>query len=85
MRSGGVVVASDLPVHREVYQEAASYCATYSPEEFAAAIVALDEPAGAGSRGALLTAGQRVAERYAPTRILPQWESFISSVCGVGT
>lgn len=77
MRCGGVVAASDIPVHREVYREAAEYFNPYSPAEAAAAIARLVGSSTA-RREALLGAGERVSALYAADRIIPQWQEFLS-------
>jgi glycosyltransferase involved in cell wall biosynthesis len=82
MRCGGVVAASDIPVHREVFGEAAEYFSPYSAEELAAALGRL---VGAGEavtarRQALAAAGDAVSARYLPENVLPQWQEFLSSL-----
>lgn len=78
MRSGGVVAASDIPVHREVYGEAALYFSPYAPAQMAAAIETLlqqgDGPVG---RQHWVDLGAARTERYTPERVLPQWQAFL--------
>lgn len=84
MRSGGVVIASDIAVHREVFGEAAMYFNAYSSEELADAMGRLLYDEGAiEERNRLRTHGAVVSERYLPEVILPQWESFLSRVATV--
>src|SRR5260370_35309541 len=41
MKSGGVVAASDIPVHREIYDDAVEYFNPYSTPDLARAIAEL--------------------------------------------
>ncbi len=77
MRSGGAVVASDIPVHREVYADAAEYCNPYSSADVARAITAVIDPANSGRRDELILKGNVVSQRYTYETILPQWEAFL--------
>lgn len=81
MRSGGVVIASDIPVHREVFADGAEYFNTHSSEDLAHAIerVVLGEDAEKRTQQ-LRERGREVGARYLPERILPQWESFLARV-----
>jgi glycosyltransferase involved in cell wall biosynthesis len=80
MRCGSVVAASDIPVHREVYQDAAAYFNPYSPRDAAQAIAQLIEADAAERRVALAARGDDVAARYLPERILPQWQRFLQDL-----
>jgi glycosyltransferase involved in cell wall biosynthesis len=80
MRCGGVVAASDLPVHREVYGDAAEYFNPYSASEMSRALAGLIGTAGASRRAELVTLGADVAERYLPERVLPQWGTFLNAM-----
>ncbi len=80
MRCGGVVAASDIPVHREVYGAASEYFNAYSPREMADAIAGLLDPHAQGRRAALVAEGARVAARYLPEHVLPQWREFLQRV-----
>jgi len=77
MQSGGAVIASDIPVHREVYADAAEYFNPYSAEDLERAIFAVIENTKAGYRQDLVQRGAIVARRYAPEAVLPQWEAFL--------
>jgi len=79
MRCGGVVAASDIPVHREVYGDAAQYFNPYSSDEMADAIAGIIDPAMLDRRHALVAEGAVVSARYLPERILPQWENLLHS------
>lgn len=78
MRCGGVVAASDIPVHREVYGDAAEYFSPYASREIANAIVnVIDSPDG--RRAELIKKGAVVAEQYTPEAILPKWQAFLQT------
>lgn len=77
MRCGGAVVASDIPVHREIYADAAEYFNTYSVDDLARAIHAVVDPAGP-VRTELVSRGTVVAQRYTFDTILPKWQEFLA-------
>jgi glycosyltransferase involved in cell wall biosynthesis len=81
MQSGGRVIASDIPVHREIYDDAAEYFNPYSTVSLKDAlkkvIYAPDSPE---VQRKLEKAGQAVAGRYQPEQILPQWDRFLARV-----
>ncbi|MFO1337512.1 MAG: glycosyltransferase family 1 protein [Burkholderiaceae bacterium] len=84
MRCGGVVAASDIAVHRDVFGDAAEYFSAYASRDLAAALVRLlgrDEQAAA-RRQALVVRGERVSAQYVPDRVLPQWQTFLNSLTG---
>jgi glycosyltransferase involved in cell wall biosynthesis len=81
MRCGGIVAASDIPVHREVYGDAAVY---FDPYETASLVSVLNpmiygEDAHA-TRTHLQEVGMRQTAHYLPEKIIPQWVSFLESV-----
>jgi glycosyltransferase involved in cell wall biosynthesis len=80
MKSGGVVVASDIAVHREIYADAAEYFNPYSIEELSRALRRVIEPANCARRDELIGKGATVAQRYTLEELLPKWHSFITSV-----
>jgi glycosyltransferase involved in cell wall biosynthesis len=80
MRCGGVVAASDLPVHREVYGDAAEYFSPYSASEIKASLERLLGDGAAARRAALLACASDVVARYLPERVLPQWQAFVTDV-----
>jgi hypothetical protein len=85
MKSGGAVVASDIPVHREIYADAAEYFNPYSVGELSRAIQNVIDFIHAARRSELVTKGASVAQRYAYEAILPQWQAFIErSRVGIG-
>jgi glycosyltransferase involved in cell wall biosynthesis len=79
MRSGGAVVASDIPVHREVYADAAEYCNPYSAGDVARAIVNVIDRENAVRRDELIARGADVSKRYLYEAILPKWAAFLNS------
>jgi glycosyltransferase involved in cell wall biosynthesis len=81
MRSGGIVVASDIAVHREIYDGAADYFDPYSTTSLVEALTRTLYVADAETNQARLrTLGQEVASRYEPEQILPQWDRFLARV-----
>jgi glycosyltransferase involved in cell wall biosynthesis len=81
MRSGGVVIASGIGVHREIYGDAAVYFDPYSTAELVAAMkqVLYGEQATRVQEH-LRSRGEEVSARYLPAQILPQWDRFLSQV-----
>jgi glycosyltransferase involved in cell wall biosynthesis len=80
MRCGGVVAASDIPVHRDVYGDAAEYFSPYTAQELAGAVRTLLDPAAEARRAELRRLGTEISSRYLPERILPQWQAFLSKI-----
>lgn len=81
MASGGITVASDIPVHREVYEDAAEYFDPYSTVSLVKALKkVLYEPDAPQHQDRMRQRGAEIASRYQPARILPQWESFLQRI-----
>jgi glycosyltransferase involved in cell wall biosynthesis len=80
MRSGGIVAASDIPVHREVFDDAAEYFSPYSASEMAERLAGLMGPHASARRDILLARGGEVAQRYLPSKILPVWRDFLEKM-----
>jgi len=81
MRSGGVVIASGIAVHREVYGDAAAYFDPYSTAELVAALKqVLYGDQAARLQEHLRSRGEEISARYLPAQILPQWDRFLSQV-----
>jgi hypothetical protein len=81
MASGGVVIASNIPVHREVYDDAAEYFDPYSTSSLATSIQKMLYSAEAEQLQQHHRArGIDVASRYVPDRILPKWGEFLNRV-----
>jgi glycosyltransferase involved in cell wall biosynthesis len=77
MKCGSPVVASDIPVHREVYADAAELFNPYSVDSLSQAIQSVIDPVHNGRREDLISRGAEVAERYAHDSILPKWQAFL--------
>lgn len=78
MRSGGIVIASDIPVHREIYDDAAEFFEPYSTVSLAGSIrKVLRDQNASQAQEAFRINGETVSSRYLPENILPQWESFL--------
>jgi glycosyltransferase involved in cell wall biosynthesis len=77
MRCGGVVAASDIQVHRDVFGEAADYFNPYSSTGMAAVLAELLGPHAEARCSALRDRGARVSAQYTPEQILPQWQTFL--------
>ena len=77
MKSGGVVVASDIAVPREIYLNAAEFFNPYSVEALSHAIQSVIDPTLGARREELVAMGAAVAERYTHDAILPKWQSFL--------
>lgn len=76
MASGGLVCASDLPVHREVFEDAAVFFNPYSIDDLTASIsrlLALD----ASSRRRMSSHAQELTQRYSADRILARWKELL--------
>ena len=81
MASGGRVIASDIPVHREVYDHASVYFDPYSTASLIGALKkVVYAPEATTEQERLVAAGQDVAARYQPDVILPQWDQFLARV-----
>ena len=77
MKCGGPLVASDIPVHREVYADAAEFFNPYSVDSLSHAIQSVIGPAHSARREELIARGTLVAQRYVHDSILPKWRSFL--------
>src|SRR5258706_10428749 len=89
MKSGSPVVASDIPVHREIFADAAEYFNPYSVDALSRAIHTVINPEGSGRRDELIARGAIVSTRYSLENILPQWRAFLqlpepAAPCGHG-
>jgi glycosyltransferase involved in cell wall biosynthesis len=78
MKCGGLVVASDIPVHREIYHDAARYFNPYDAEHCAAVLHQLLLQQSSEQGDALRTAAAHVSARYSAQEIMPQWADFFS-------
>jgi glycosyltransferase involved in cell wall biosynthesis len=78
MRCGCPVVASDIPVHREIFDGGAVYFNPYSVENAATAIATAISDDSRAMREKMVDEGLQVAARYLPNRILPMWEHCLT-------
>ena len=76
MLCGGAVAASDIPVHREVYEETCEYFNPYSTLAAADAIERIIHPDRADHRRALVKKGAEFAQRYKRENIAPKWQKL---------
>lgn len=81
MRCGGAVIASDIPVHREVYGDAAEFFSPYSTHDLVNALTHLIEstPEARQRRQALVERGAVLSEQYTSQVVLPQWQKYLES------
>lgn len=81
MSCGGITVASDIPVHREVYEDAAEYFDPYATMSLVKALkkVLYDKDSEANKEHLRLR-GDEISSRYLPEKILPKWDAFLSKV-----
>lgn len=77
MCSGGTVIASDIPVHREVFADGAAYFDPYDADHAALVINRVLAPGDRAERERLRAAGALVSRRYLTPSILPQWETLL--------
>lgn len=85
MQCGGVVAASELPVHREVYDDAAVYFNPYDVESIARSLAALLSADAAPRRAQLVERGAAVSLRYRPEALLPRWQAFLERATAPGS
>ena len=84
MASGGVVAASDIRVHRDVYGDASVYFNAYSPADMAAVISSLIAPDAEPQRDRLRRRGHEMSAQFRPARVLPQWGAFLRQLTSTG-
>jgi glycosyltransferase involved in cell wall biosynthesis len=77
MRCDCVVAASDIPVHREIFGDAAAYFNPYSVTDAIKAIGTLLKPDAAQTRSELIAAGRTVVQSYLPEKIMPRWAELL--------
>ena len=79
MASGGLVAASDIPVHREVFGAGSAYFDAYAADEAAAVIGRLLADEHRDEREGLRAVGTALAARYTAAEILPRWREFFAA------
>jgi glycosyltransferase involved in cell wall biosynthesis len=83
MRCGCPVLASDIPVHREVYQNAAIYFDPYDIESIDTAIKELlscESSEREAIKQELIVTGFKVSNKYTEKEILPKWTVFLKTM-----
>ena len=85
MACGTPVIASDIPVHRWVYGDAAEYADPYDEEALARVIARMAElPREQGHLADMRDRGLRQAKLYQPATLLPRWEEAIIAAANKG-
>ena len=79
MQSGGVVAASDIPVHREVYGDAARYFSAYAAMEVRQCLTSMLAQ-GQTDREAIIATGAEVCRRYTMSELRPAWDQLLHKV-----
>ena len=82
MRSGGVIAASDIPVHREVYEDAAAY---FNPYDTGSLINTLKRFTGGTAsakkaRAQLRSISAKVAEKFSVNHSVERWKSLLQQI-----
>ena len=77
MLSDGVVVASDIPVHREIYSDACVYFDPYSTQSMAGAIAKFVKPQDPELHASLMQKGKALSRNFLADKIGPQWTKFL--------
>ena len=77
MRCGSAVVASDIPVHHEIYGDAAEYFDPYSAADVADTLRPLLGADGQARRTALARLGNVQSALYLPENVQPQWQALL--------
>jgi glycosyltransferase involved in cell wall biosynthesis len=81
MACGTPLVASNIPVHRWVYGDAAAYFDPYDDDELAELLENMvAQPREEGELAAMRERGLRQARLYAPDKLGPRWENLLNSL-----
>jgi hypothetical protein len=82
MRCGCLVIASDIPVHREVYGDAGIYFDPYNIQQTTHVIgkTLASNTEGEQLRNLLRSNGKRVSANYLKENILVQWQTFFENI-----
>lgn len=81
MRCGGVVAASDLPIHREIYGDSAVYFDLHNTDSIVETLRMLIYSQSAETRREQMRAsGIEHSLQYLPERLLPKWASFLQRI-----
>lgn len=79
MCCGGLLITSDIPVHREVFSTAAAYFDPYCPDDAAGKIRHLIGPQAESEVSALRSAAPEIISRFSQDALLSQWEAFFEN------
>jgi glycosyltransferase involved in cell wall biosynthesis len=82
MCSGGVVLASDIAVHREIYADAAEYFKAYDVLDLESKLhflLSKDEASLARIQH-LKIKGVQHSQKFRPDQIMPKWRNFLESI-----
>lgn len=82
MASGGLVAASDIRVHRDVYGQAAEYFNPYAPADLVQVLDRVIRSWSAQQRLERAQTGLQVASQYKSDVVIPQWFAFLEKACG---
>jgi glycosyltransferase involved in cell wall biosynthesis len=82
MSSGGIVLASDIKVHREIYGDAAEYFSTYDTQNLIDKFLyLLSDYEQIGIRKSdLRQKGLEVSRKYKANTIMPKWINFLNKI-----
>ena len=78
MQSGGLVISSDIPVHREVFGDGSTYFDPYSIDDAVEKIGGFLGTGAKKDRAAQRRVADDIADRYTLENIRPQWQEFLS-------
>lgn len=80
MRCGGLVLASKIPVHTEIFGESATYFDPYSTVDAAEKLVMLLSEGQEKKRTMLRKKGRIHSENYTADKLRPQWQEFLHTI-----
>jgi glycosyltransferase involved in cell wall biosynthesis len=84
MKCGSLVAASDIPVHREIYREAATYFSAYDATDAAQTIAQALDSLQSSARAGMQASGQAVGQRYTEAAVLLEWAAFFERLAFAG-
>ncbi len=82
MLCGGKVAASDIPVHREIYEDACEYFDPYSTQQAVDAIMRIISEDANNNRSRLVERGAAVGAKFQIKQVKPLWDEFLLSLSG---
>lgn len=78
MRCGGLVIASDILVHREVFRQGAAYFNPYSIDDAVMTIERILSTSALEEREELRKAAKKISKCYTAKKIIPQWQQLLT-------